>query len=225
MTLARQVCSVPLNATSALTTPDVVVHSSLHRRLRPRFVLVSPFYFALVVRFDSQQLERYLLSMYRNTKEFVDEWTVESNISLKVLKVITDASLDQRIYQEGRNLAHTAWHMTMMIGGIGSIVGLEVAAPKRGTEMPNSATALVEVYEKAAHSLSEQVSKTLQDSQLVVEVPYFGRSMTIERILHSLILHQCHHRGQLTVLIRQAGLVHPGVYGPTREEAAARAKQ
>jgi uncharacterized damage-inducible protein DinB len=179
----------------------------------------------LAVRVDSQQLERYPLSVYRNTKEFVDEWTVESSISLKVLKVITDASLDQKIYQEGRNLAHLAWHMTMMIGGIGSIVGLEVAAPQRGTEMPSSAAALVEVYEKAAHSLGEQASKKLQDSQLVVEVPFFGRSMSIERILHSLILHQCHHRGQLTVLIRQAGLVHPGVYGPTREEAAARAKQ
>jgi uncharacterized damage-inducible protein DinB len=163
--------------------------------------------------------------MYRNIKEFVDEWTTESSISLKVLKVITDLSLDQKIYQEGRNLAHLAWHMTMMIGGTGSAVGLEVAAPQRGTEMPNSAAALVEVYEKAAKSLGEQASMKLQDSQLAGEVPYFGRSMRIERILHSLILHQCHHRGQMTVLIRQAGLVHPGVYGPTREEAAARAKQ
>jgi uncharacterized damage-inducible protein DinB len=189
------------------------------------FAIVGPCLFALAVRVDSHQVARYSLLMYRNIKEFVDEWIVESNISLKVLKVITDASLDQRIYQEGRNLAHLAWHMTMIIGGIGSTVGLEVAAPTRGTEMPTSAAALAEVYEKAAHSLGEQASKKLQDSQLAVEVPFFGRSMPVERILHSLVLHQCHHRGQMTVLIRQAGLAHPGVYGPTREEAAARAKQ
>jgi uncharacterized damage-inducible protein DinB len=47
----------------------------------------------------------------------------------------------------------------------------------------------------------------------------------MERILHALVLHQVHNRGQMTVLMRQAGLVLPGVYGPTREEAAPRAKQ
>jgi len=164
--------------------------------------------------------------MYNKIKEFVDDWTAESSSSLKVLKVITDASLDQKIYQEGRNLAHLAWHMTMMIGGTGSIVGLEVAAPPRGTEMPNvTAAALSEAYEKAARSLGDEVSKKLQDSQLSTEVSFFGRTLPIERVLHSLILHQCHHRGQMTVLLRQAGLVPPGVYGPTREEAAARAKK
>ena len=33
--------------------------------------------------------------------------------------------------------------------------------------------------------------------------------------------HQTHHRGQMTVLMRQAGLTVPGVYGPAREEWAA----
>ncbi|TKH45990.1 hypothetical protein C1I60_06035 [Paenibacillus terrae] len=31
------------------------------------------------------------------------------------------------------------------------------------------------------------------------------------------IMHQSHHRGQLTVLMRQAGLQLPNVYGPTYE--------
>jgi uncharacterized damage-inducible protein DinB len=30
--------------------------------------------------------------------------------------------------------------------------------------------------------------------------------------------HEIHHRGQMTVLMRQAGLKVPGVYGPSREE-------
>ena len=37
-------------------------------------------------------------------------------------------------------------------------------------------------------------------------------------MLSSLIRHQAHHRGQMTVLMRQAGLPVPGVYGPAREE-------
>ena len=31
-------------------------------------------------------------------------------------------------------------------------------------------------------------------------------------------MHQCHHRGQMSVLMRQAGIRVPGIYGPAREE-------
>ena len=37
-------------------------------------------------------------------------------------------------------------------------------------------------------------------------------------MLSALIRHEAHHRGQMTVLMRQAGLTVPGVYGPSREE-------
>ena len=73
--------------------------------------------------------------------------------------------------------------------------------------------------------MSELASKKLKDEQLPVEIPFFGRSLPMERVLLSLVVHQIHHRGQMSVLMRQAGLVPPGIYGPTREEAAARARQ
>jgi uncharacterized damage-inducible protein DinB len=38
--------------------------------------------------------------------------------------------------------------------------------------------------------------------------------------LGALVGHQTHHRGQMTVLMRQAGLVVPGIFGPAREEWA-----
>jgi len=36
-----------------------------------------------------------------------------------------------------------------------------------------------------------------------------------------LIAHQGHHRAQMTVLMRQAGLKVPGVYGPSEADKAA----
>jgi uncharacterized damage-inducible protein DinB len=38
--------------------------------------------------------------------------------------------------------------------------------------------------------------------------------------LYNLITHQIHHRGQMTVLMRQSGLKVPGFYGPSFEEWA-----
>lgn len=34
-------------------------------------------------------------------------------------------------------------------------------------------------------------------------------------------IHEIHHRGQLTILMRQAGITVSGLYGPSKEEAAA----
>ncbi len=36
--------------------------------------------------------------------------------------------------------------------------------------------------------------------------------------LEVLLRHEIHHRGRMTVLMRQAGLKVPGVYGPAMEE-------
>jgi uncharacterized damage-inducible protein DinB len=159
--------------------------------------------------------------MYKTIDEFVADWNSESAISLKVERVLTDASLQQKIYPEGRTLGQLAWHMVLMIGGTGSFVGLEVAAPPRGTEQPGSAAGIAAAYETAARSMGEQASAKLKDAQLPTEIPFFGRNLPMERVLQALVVHQVHHRGQMTVLMRQAGLVPPGVYGPTREEGTA----
>ena len=48
----------------------------------------------------------------------------------------------------------------------------------------------------------------------------YGEQWSIATVLGILTSHQTHHRGQMTVLMRQAGLRVPGVYGPSREEWA-----
>jgi uncharacterized damage-inducible protein DinB len=39
--------------------------------------------------------------------------------------------------------------------------------------------------------------------------------------LLALVVHQTHHRGAMTVLMRQAGLAVPSIYGPNREQSEA----
>lgn len=164
--------------------------------------------------------------MYGTAKEFVDDWTRESGISLKVERALTDPSLSWKTDPEGRTLGQLAWHMVIMIGMTGSAVGLEVDAPPRGAEPPASAAGIADAYEKAARAMGEQAAKRLKDEQLGAEISLFGRTMSRATALQSLVRHQIHHRGQMTVLVRQAGLIVPGVYGPSREESAAiRAKQ
>lgn len=53
-----------------------------------------------------------------------------------------------------------------------------------------------------------------------VEDEMYGEKWPRGQSARILIDHQIHHRGQLTVVMRQAGLQVPGVYGPSKEEWA-----
>ena len=46
----------------------------------------------------------------------------------------------------------------------------------------------------------------------------YGQKWTRSATLESIVKHQIHHRAQMTVLMRQASLKVPRVYGPSREE-------
>ena len=51
------------------------------------------------------------------------------------------------------------------------------------------------------------------------EVSLTGVTLRVTLVagLHVLVVHQAHHRGQMTVLMRQAGLLVPSIYGPVKE--------
>jgi uncharacterized damage-inducible protein DinB len=59
-----------------------------------------------------------------------------------------------------------------------------------------------------------------RDPMLDDELQMYGQTWKRRDVLMSLVVHQAHHRGQMTVLMRQAGLAVHGIYGPAREEWA-----
>ena len=58
------------------------------------------------------------------------------------------------------------------------------------------------------------------DAALQVEDDLYGETWKRGFTLTVLLNHEIHHRGQMTVLMRQAGLKVPGIYGPSKEEWA-----
>ena len=158
--------------------------------------------------------------MFSTIDDFLKSWKYESEATLKVFHNLTDASLAQRVTPDGRTLGFIAWHITVSMPELfGSArVPLPVTLDK---EEPSSAAAISDAYEKCARAVAEVVRVAWTDEQLRDEIPMYGMSWAKGAVLVSLIVHQAHHRGQMTVLMRQAGLKVPGVYGPAREEWAA----
>jgi uncharacterized damage-inducible protein DinB len=156
--------------------------------------------------------------MYRTIQDFLADWTQENDSTIKVFKNLTDLSLKQKVSAEGRSLGRLAWHIVLTLGEMGDKAGLKVNAPPENTPDPNTALVITTAYDKASASLASEVKQKWNDGMLLEEINMYGEKWTRAATLASIIKHQIHHRAQMTVLMRQAGLKVPGVYGPSREE-------
>jgi uncharacterized damage-inducible protein DinB len=159
--------------------------------------------------------------MYSSVKTFVSDWKHESEATLKLLNILTDESLKQKVWAEGRTLGFLAWHITLSVGEMMTKIGLNPDCPPEDAKMPPKAEDIKNTYEKASVSLISELESKLKDEMLNDDVSAYGQTWKKGVILKMLNGHQIHHRGQMTVLMRQAGLKVPGVYGPAKEEWAA----
>lgn len=159
--------------------------------------------------------------MFRTIEDFRKAWEYETEMSVKTLRYLTDASLDQKVIEEGRTLGFLAWHLTVTLNEMLGLVGLKIDAPDPCSECPSSAAEIAQAYEAAGRSVTDAVTNNWTDETLLIEDEMYGETWSRGMTLFYLILHQTHHRGQMTVLMRQAGLRVPGIYGPAREEWAA----
>ena len=158
--------------------------------------------------------------MFRTIDDFVRCWERESASTLKVLRALDAASLGQSVAPGGRTLGVLAWHVVLALPETLRRAGIEVPGPGRGDPAP-AAAEMVRLYEAGARAIATEVPRLWTDEMLTGLVPMYGEPWPRGLALFSLVLHQAHHRGQMTVLMRQAGLKVPGIYGPAAEEWAA----
>jgi uncharacterized damage-inducible protein DinB len=96
--------------------------------------------------------------------------------------------------------------------------GLAVEGPQETDGVPERAGDIKAAYDKAASSLLDSVVGNWKDETLLIEDEMYGQKWKRGFTLKVLIDHEIHHRGQMTVLMRKAGLTIPGIYGPSKEE-------
>ncbi len=136
-------------------------------------------------------------------------------------RALTDPSLAQRVTPEGRTLGKLAWHVIQSVPEMLSTAKLPLVYSRPEPPVPAHASELLSAWEHWADAGVAAVRDTWTDAGLPEEIEMYGQKWTRGLTLSILIAHATHHRGQMTVLMRQAGLVVPGIYGPAREEWAA----
>ncbi|WP_342505767.1 DinB family protein [Sporosarcina sp. FSL K6-2383] len=158
--------------------------------------------------------------MFKTIEEFLVNWKHESDSTQKVLDALTDASLAQEVSPKDRTLGRIAWHVVTTLDEMLSRTGLQFEAASHEAPVPTTVTEIADAYRSSSTAMIAAMKKNWTDETLNDMKDMYGEQWSIATILSVLVSHQIHHRGQMTVLMRQAGLRVPGVYGPSRDDWA-----
>ncbi len=155
--------------------------------------------------------------MFTRVHDFLRTWELESAQTTRLLEMISDDALLQNVAPGHRTLGELAWHVTTALYEIAEKTGLRFHAPGKAVPQPETAVAIRENYWGAARNLSEAIAENWTDETMAECHEVYGMQWKNGTTLMVLLHHQIHHRGQMTVLMRQAGLKLPGIYGPSAD--------
>jgi len=158
--------------------------------------------------------------MYRKVSDFVEDWSYESGMTLKLFNNLTDDVLNKKLHENVRSAGRLSWHMVNSIGEMIQRTGLEFEAEVDDTKIPATAKVIYDAFKRTSLNMLEAVKNNWQDSSLDEEVDMYGEMWKKGKVLSSLLKHNTHHRAELIVVMRLAGLKVVGPYGPSKEEWA-----
>ena len=158
--------------------------------------------------------------MYYKISDFIEDWKYESGSTIKVLSNMSDESLTVKFNNEIRTLGRLAWHIVTTVGEMAHRTGLTFETVDENAPVPSTAKEIVDEYKRDSGNLMKEIKEKWKDENLLQEDDMYGEKWARGKTLEVLVTHQIHHRAQLTVVMRLAGLKVPGVYGPAKEEWA-----
>ncbi|WHY75447.1 DinB family protein [Neobacillus sp. WH10] len=156
--------------------------------------------------------------MYSSIAGFIEDWNQEAALTQSLVDALQNSSLQQRVSSDDRTLGRIAWHIVTSTPGMLIDFGIKVPTVENAKNVPESAKEIAGAFRRVSTDVAHAVKEQWTDSSLTEEVNVFGRTMTKAGTLSLIVKHIIHHRGQMTVLMRQAGVRVPGLYGPAREE-------
>jgi uncharacterized damage-inducible protein DinB len=156
--------------------------------------------------------------MFCKIDDFFESYTYLTEGTLKVLALLDEENLDQSVGEGFRTLRHLGWHIVVTVPEMMRLTGLPLSAVDPESPPPARASDIVAGYKKVTAELVSAVKAGWDDNTLTAVDDMYGQKWARGASLSALIHHEIHHRGQMMVLLRQAGSKVPGLYGPAKEE-------
>jgi len=161
----------------------------------------------------------------------LQELEQEAQTTRRVLERVPGDRLSWKPHDKSMSLGQLALHIASMPGAIAEITQISpFPVPKFEQPSAKSATELVPTLDQSlAHA--KGILRKLDDASLakiwrVMDGDREVMAIPVGAALRALMLnHWYHHRGQLSVYLRQVGVPVPSIYGPSADENPFAARQ
>ena len=155
--------------------------------------------------------------MFTKVQDFLEFYEGESAATAKVLGALTDESLSREKAAGHNTVGDIAWHIATAPLYMLSQVGFSFDPAQEQKPAKLSLEQIKQIHDKVSAEVKAQAAAKTPE-ELAKTYRVFGMAdWSAATMMTVLLHHEIHHRGQLSVLMRQAGLVVPGIYGPTKE--------
>jgi len=156
-----------------------------------------------------------------NREFFITRWEAEMPAFGKVLRAVPDNQLHYRPHERSTAAGALAWQLAVSQR---ALVGLleKGEALWDTTPHPSKAIDIVSLWDKSTEELRQRLKSTDEakwSSKASLSMGGSAWSDSIENMFWGFLLDMIHHRGQLSVYLRQLGVALPSIYGPTADEA------
>lgn len=159
--------------------------------------------------------------MYRQIDDFIKAYENLTESTAKVFALLTDVQIPKPSSQDHRSPGQLAWHMVTSLAEMMNRTGLSLSTVDYESLPPETAEEIRKAYGEASSELLQAIRSGWTDETLLQTDNLYGQTWARGMTLSVLVSHEIHHRAQLIMLLRQAGLKVPGVCGPAREEWSA----
>jgi uncharacterized damage-inducible protein DinB len=154
----------------------------------------------------------------------LQELEQEAMTTRRVLERVPGDKLGFKPHERSWSLGQLALHVAQLPGGIADLSTRSPAqAPQFNQASAKDAAELVPAFE-ASLARARQVLTGATDAELMADWVLMNGDQEIWRVprlalLRTLMLnHAYHHRGQLTVYLRELNVPVPSIYGPSADE-------
>jgi uncharacterized damage-inducible protein DinB len=164
--------------------------------------------------------------MTRLIDGILQELEQETQTTRRVLERVPDGHLAWRPHPKSRTLGQLALHVATVPGGVAELAASPSPAQAPGftdDPSPKSASELIPALDQSI-AKAKNVLGGMDDAALMAtwRLMQGDRELfAIPRVafVRSVMLnHWYHHRGQLTVYLRELGVPIPSIYGPSADE-------
>ena len=162
--------------------------------------------------------------MSRMIDALLQELEQEAQTTKRVLERVPADKLAWKPHDKSMSLGQLALHVATCPGSIAEISQVSPFEFPAFIQPPaTSASELVPALEKSV-ARAKEILRTLDDADLgktwqVVKDGKEVMAIPVGAVLRSIMLnHWYHHRGQLSVYLRQVGALVPSIYGPSADE-------